>query len=297
MPWQGRPASRAAGASVRRHLEEFEASLGVPLLERTRHGVRTTAAGEWLAVQGRALLTSANVLFDSVRHLEEVPTGTLTLAIMPGLASDPLAAACQMLVRRFPRLDFCFSVRPDLMKALQAGEAEIAIGFLPDDLPLSYESLRIGEADIRLLASEAYLRAHGPIESPDDLSRHPLLRWATDVCNPVLLPLRDGRYVKSQPRVVSNDVMMLRAAAELGAGLVYAPDSLARQFMTGRSLVRVLDGQVGHQLGVGLVVPKVISAVPRIRAVWEIAVAIMEKRLVVSPSQAPEQRRGSATRS
>lgn len=277
-------------ASVRRHLEEFEASLGVPLLERTQQGVRPTAAGQWLAEQGRALLTSADELFDSVRRLEQDPTGMLTLAIMPGLAVEPLSVACQMLMKRFPELDFTLTVRRDLLKALQSGDAQIASGFLPDEVPASYETLRLAEADVRLMASPAYLRAHGPIESPQELSRHALLCWAIDGRDPTLLPLRDGSFLRVKPRVVSNEVMMLRAAAALGTGVVYAPDSLARHLMAGPSLVRVLDDQVGHQQGIGLIVPSLMRAVPRIKAVWEVILGIASQRILPTAGGPPQEK-------
>ena len=81
-------SSRALGlsrATVRRWLEELEASAGTALMIRTPFGIVPTVAGELLASKGRQLLHETEALVAALREVGHAPTGTVRIALPVGL--------------------------------------------------------------------------------------------------------------------------------------------------------------------------------------------------------------------
>ena len=123
-------------------------------------------------------------------------------------------------------------------------DVAIRAGELPDS---SLIARQIGSATYRLVASPAYLARHGTPQRPADLASHACLRF-----------MRSGMEVRTNwsfgagarrsevsvsGRLVSDDFVVLRTAAEQGLGITRLPGLLVHQAIQAGRLVALLDDQ------------------------------------------------------
>lgn len=263
---------RWARATLRRRVEELEVAAGVPLLRRSGQGAVPTEAGQALAARGREILAEAGALLASVREVGASPSGVVRVALPVGLPPEVLLPMYASLRARFPRLAVAVTPWDDPVKALfHDVDVAICFGAHPPEGPwVTRELLRVDE---RLLATPAYLAARGTPRRLEELTAHDLLVWAAPGAREPQLQLRDGGTLAVRPALVSPDIHFLRACSAAGLGLVYAPDGA----LPGDEArwVRVLDAVIGGERALRVVLPSALSDVPRIRAVLEVAEALL----------------------
>lgn len=268
---QGAAAQLAvARATVRRRLEDLETSLGVTLIHRSRLGATPTPAGVVLARRGQAVMEQANVLLGSLRELNAAPSGELRVVAPIGMPTAATAVLGQTVMRLWAGVTFDVQFSPSPIERLR-DDADIALTF-GDSVPEhGYEVLELATIRERLVASPAYLDAHGRIESVDGLGRYDLLVWTGPGSNPRLLPTLDGLLVPVTPRFVSGDVHLLHTMAANGAGVAYVPDGKLLPSQGGPGVLEpVLDHCIGRSRTFSLVVPEALADVPRVRTVVEL---------------------------
>jgi LysR family transcriptional regulator, carnitine catabolism transcriptional activator len=102
-----RAANRAhiAQPSLSQALRALERELGVDLFVRVGRGVRLSSAGEALVGPARQVLRAMDEVRDVVAGVVELRAGTLTLAALPTLAVDPIAALTGRFRERFPGVE------------------------------------------------------------------------------------------------------------------------------------------------------------------------------------------------
>src|SRR5689334_16521858 len=76
---RGADRSSLAVASASERIRGMEENLGVPLLRRTRHGVRPTAAGERLIDHARLIVRQSELMRGDLASLARGMTGRLRL--------------------------------------------------------------------------------------------------------------------------------------------------------------------------------------------------------------------------
>jgi len=280
---------RWARATLRRRVDELEASAGVPLLHRTAEGAMPTEAGLVLAERGRQILREANALLSTVREVGAEPSGTVRLVLpvgLPPLLMPPLYA---MLRARHPKLKVRVRFADDPMAGLLQ-ETDVAICFggkAPEGPWISYELGRVRE---RLLASPRYLDRKGTPASPEALRSHDLLLWEPVDATPSL-PLRNGGEITVVPALSSTDIHLLRQCAHNELGIAFVPDAeLPEPLRDSTDLVPVLADVVGRERAVHVVMPAALSDIPRIKAVLDQARMFMAHDVPVTP-------KGASTRS
>jgi DNA-binding transcriptional LysR family regulator len=258
---------RYARATLRRRVDELEVQAGVPLLHRTGQGATPTEAGRVLAERGRRILAEASALLSTVREIGAEPSGTVRIVLPVGLPPQLFAPMYAVLRARHEKLRLRVRFAEDPMAGL-LHDADVAICFggAPPEGPwISHELLRVPE---RLIASPAYLRAHGTPSSPADLHAHELLVWEPEGTETTRLPLRGGAELEVTPALASSDIHLLRQCAGGGLGVAFVPDaSLPEALVPEPALVTVLDGVVGRMRAVRVVMPAALSEIPRIKAV------------------------------
>lgn len=111
----------------------MEHALGVPLLDRTSHGVTPT-------VYGHALLGRAHVVFNELRQgvseiqsLADPGAGELHIGTTPPMSAIA-SAVFNSLIARYPRMTFNLTVAgtDDLLQALRQRDVELVISRLAD---------------------------------------------------------------------------------------------------------------------------------------------------------------------
>ncbi|MBV8449535.1 MAG: LysR family transcriptional regulator [Hyphomicrobiales bacterium] len=157
-------------------IQELEATLGLPLVERRRNGVRLTSAGDEIARRARSILTSVRDLSDYARNAAGTLSGGLVLGAIPSIAPYLLPAALPLVRARHPALEL----------TLRETQTSILIGeLLAGELDTILLSLPVEHAEIATLAlftdrfvlaarSDASFDRSKPI-TPEILSRENLL--------------------------------------------------------------------------------------------------------------------------
>lgn len=258
---------RMPRATLRRRVDALEARAGVPLLRRTRVGIESTEAGAVLAARGKQMIQEAAALVASVREIGQEPAGVLRVLLPIGLPPQLLVPLYTALRTAFPRLSVRVRFSADPLSSL-LDDVDVAI-HLCDRTPSgpweSFELLRVRE---RAVAHVDYLKRRGTPTSPAELSKHELLAWDAPGEDPRAWPLRSGGAISIEPALVSPDIHLLRQCMLAGSGIALLPDAMIPDpGADPGDLVPVLEDVIGRERSVRLVVPSVLSDVPKIKAV------------------------------
>jgi DNA-binding transcriptional LysR family regulator len=261
---------RSSRASVRRRIDELEATIGAPLLVRSEQGASATRAGALLAERGREILREASSVVALVRARSASAAGTLRVALPVGLPPKMLSLSWAAVRASQPelRLDVRFAEDP---VALLLHDIDVAVTFgdVPSEGP--WVTRVITRVPERLVASPAYLAAHSTPERLEDLAQHDLLLWTRPERRSLTLPLRAGGEHPVSPILCASDVHALRVAASDGLGLLYVIDpGLPDSVSAGADLVPVLDDVVGAERVLRVVMPAGLSEIPRILAALDL---------------------------
>ncbi|GAB2462219.1 MAG: LysR family transcriptional regulator [Comamonas sp.] len=118
-----------AQSAVSRQIAELERALGGALFYRTGRGVKPTALAEQVLPRVQALLSEADALVHLGKELTGVPSGLVTLGLVPGVAGFMAAALYAEVARRYPeiRLRVIEGYSGDMEVALSQGRIDIAI--------------------------------------------------------------------------------------------------------------------------------------------------------------------------
>ncbi|MFO1073675.1 MAG: LysR family transcriptional regulator [Geminicoccaceae bacterium] len=225
-------------------IRRLEARLGVRLLTRTTRRVAPTQAGErLLKVLGPALDTIAAELA-ALSELREKPAGTIRLTTSEHAAHSVLWPALARLLPDYPDIQVELSLDSGLVDIVaDRFDAGVRLG---ESVAKDMVAVRIGP-DLRMavVAAPAYLAAHPPPRTPQDLAEHRCinLRQPTSGGLYAWELERDGHAlrVRVEGQLAFNSMPMVVRAATAGFGLACViEDAVASQLAEGR-LVRVLD--------------------------------------------------------
>jgi DNA-binding transcriptional LysR family regulator len=122
-------------------------------------------------------------------------------------------------------------------------DVAIRTGALPDS---SLVARLVGSSSYRVVASPAYLARHGTPRRPSDLSAHACLRFAkSGTAVRTTWSFGKGKRATEVPvtgRLVSDDFVVLRKAAERGLGVARLPVLVVHDALRAGTLVELLDG-------------------------------------------------------
>lgn len=113
------PALHLSQPAVSRAVQELEDVLGVPLLQRGRHGVEPTTFAEALVRRTRNLADELQTALREIKHLADPTTGHVRLACMETLHAGLVGACVAELVIKHPLMRF----------VLESGQASDLISY------------------------------------------------------------------------------------------------------------------------------------------------------------------------
>ena len=116
-------------------IQALERELGGPLLERLPRKVRLTPAGRTALPHARASLAHAQRASSAARRASGVETGELHVGTLYSISTGVLPGALRTWRRGYPELQVHLVEFPhtnDLIAAMEAGQADVAVGPTPD---------------------------------------------------------------------------------------------------------------------------------------------------------------------
>ena len=226
-------------SGVSRALGRLEEKLDTTLLNRTTRRLVLTEEGSNFLQRARAILASVDEAEEQMARRRQQPAGRLRVnAAMPYMLHVivPLVPAFR---QQFPQIELELNTNDLVIDLLeQDTDVAIRIGALRDS---TLHARPLGHHSLRVLASPAYLQAHGRPTQVGHLAQHSLLGFA----QPVSLnhwPLRgpQGDSLQITPALHASSGETLRQLALAGAGIVCLADFMTAHDRQRGDLVQVL---------------------------------------------------------
>lgn len=236
-------AARAQGvtpSAISRQVARLEKALGLALLQRTTRQLRLTDAGLAVLEHGRAMVAAARATLEVAEGHVDVPRGRVRISAPKAFARQVLHRPVLDFLQRYPEVDVHFLVQDRPVDALREG-VDLVVR-LTDDPPPGMVARALCTVQQWVVASPAYLVAHAPVHTPDDLMAHSCIALGEQE--------RDGRWrfvrgdeaveVPVTGRYTVNHSEMRLAAVEAGLGIGCMPDFGAREALAAGRVVRLL---------------------------------------------------------
>jgi DNA-binding transcriptional LysR family regulator len=272
-------AADALGIShtiVSRQVRQLEEHLGAQLLNRTTRRFALTDAGRDYFESTRQVL---DLLDDADRnagrHQAEI-TGTLRINSPMAFGTIEVAQWLPGFLAKHPGLQVDLVCNDRMVDLIEDG-FDVALRLareLPDSTLIAR---RLATSKVLLVASPAYLRAHGAPAEPSDLAQHNCLVYtAASRANEWTLAGPDGgeHAIAVRGTLQANTNVALRAAAVAGLGIANAAAFIVREELERGALVEVLPGYTPKARELYALYPQNRHLSPKVRAFVDYAASV-----------------------
>ncbi len=226
-------------SGISRALSRLEQKLDTTLLRRTTRRLELTEEGEAFLVHTRAILDAIDDAEEQMAARREQPAGRLRVNAASPFMLHAIVPLVPEFRQRFPQIQRELDT-DDLNIDLIERRTDIAIriGALRDS---TLHARPLGSHRLRVLASQAYIDAHGRPKRVEELAQHVLLgfnqpeslnRW----------PLRGahGEEWPIAPQLTASSGETLRQLALQGVGIVCLSDFMTHADRASGALVPLL---------------------------------------------------------
>lgn len=272
-------AAREAGSApstLAKAVGRLEQGLGVRLFHRTTRQVSLTPDGERLYERCQRLLAEVDELQAEASGVRAQASGVLRIDLPIVLGRRFVLPLLGELLRRHPGLAVDVRLQDAYVDLVKEGiDAAVRIGELRDS---TLVSRRIGSQSLVLVASPAYLAAHGTPRRLDQLDRHAALvfRMPSSGRDRPWQFRQKGRALDLHPssRLRISEGEGLVQAALLGLGLAQVPDYFVRGELACGELVEVLPNLRPAPMPVSVVYPGSRLLPQRVRVLIDALAAV-----------------------
>lgn len=238
-------AARAVGrpkSSLSLAIRRLEEDLTVRLVDRSKYRFDLTAQGKKFYGQVQPLLMQLDQITTSYRLNSGQIVGSLKIAAPYEFGAHHLAPVIKQIVTENPNLSVTLDVSNSPPKLLFAQGYDVVFVMTNGGLSDSdVVSCRVFMLDRGLFASPEFLRQHGKINEPMDLTKVPLvastqdLRWRFTDANHVTIDV-----AMPESNFKSSNAEVRRTAALHGVGVTRVVASFCDSFVKKGRLVRLL---------------------------------------------------------
>ena len=229
-------------AMVTRYVGEMEQWLQARLLQRTTRSVTLTDAGEHALRRCQQMLAlSQDLEEETATTTEGALRGQLRLTCSGSFAFAQMGAAIADFLAQHPQLKIDLDASEGSLNLVEKRiDLAIRISAEPDPLLIGRPLAR---CDSALVASPAYLAAHGVPQQPADLAQHRCLSYAN--FGKSVWQLTQGDVVERvgvSGHFSANEATTLMRAALAGGGIAMQPTYLVNPYLHCGELQAVLPG-------------------------------------------------------
>jgi DNA-binding transcriptional LysR family regulator len=254
-----------AKSIVSRRLARLEADLGVQLLSRSTRGAALTEAGMTFRTHALKACAEIDVGKEATQCAEHL-CGRLRIAAPVSLGPTHFAPVLAAMAGNHPQLQIHASYSDHVVDLIGEGfDCAIRLGILQDS---NLIARKIGSVPGVIVASPAYIEAHGAPETVEELMTREALMKGTESWQLV----DGGKYISVRPqgRFKADNGMALVAAALAGIGVAYFPTSLIRKHLDSGALAPVMKRHPVHPFGVYVVRPPTQHPPRKIRVLTDL---------------------------
>ncbi|WP_043641176.1 LysR family transcriptional regulator [Chromobacterium haemolyticum] len=226
-------------SATSRSLARLEDKLKTTLLRRTTRRLELTEEGRAFLHNARAIIESVDNAEEQMLARREQPSGRLRVDAATPFMLHVIVPLVRAYRERYPQVALELNSNEGIIDLLERRtDVAIRIGRLKDS---TLHSRLIGHSRLRILASPAYLEAHGQPHDVQALSRHALLGFnQPETLNNWPLLGADGETYRIEPAVRTSSGETLRQLALNGAGIVCLSDFMTEQDRESGRLVQIL---------------------------------------------------------
>ena len=201
------PAARKLGLSppaVTRLIASLEERLGTRLLQRTTRKVALTDAGARYLERARRILADIEEAELAAESERTRPTGRLVVSAPVGFGRLHVSPVMSAYLKRYPDVSGELRLEDRVVNLVEDGvDLAVRIGQLPDS---SLVARQVGDMRRIVVASPAYLKAHGEPKTPEAISAHQIIQFGVSALTADWRFARDGEELRINiaPRFTSN---------------------------------------------------------------------------------------------
>jgi DNA-binding transcriptional LysR family regulator len=239
-------AARALGftrSQTTRYVSELEAEMGVRLLTRTTRQVSLTAAGRLYLDRAKSIVAELARTEELVRQQQQTLKGEIRVSVPLSFGLRFLPDAILQFRTLYPEVRLKLNLTDRFVDVMSEDyDMALRISGPPSDKTSVWR--KIQSAPRVLVASPAYLRRKGPLDSPDDLAEHDCLAYAhtADRVSWVLrnVESEDVRTVHIDSCLTCDDGDLIGELAARGEGVALLPRFIVAKSLESGALVEVL---------------------------------------------------------
>jgi DNA-binding transcriptional LysR family regulator len=232
---------RISPTAASRAVAALEQSLGAALLRRTTRSVRLTEEGATYLERCRAALADLEEAALALRGDGATPGGRLVVTAPVTFGRLHILPVALELLRAHPALEVELTLIDRVVRLVDEGiDVAVRIGDLSDS---SLHALKVAEVRRVLVASPAYLAAHGAPEHVAALHGHALISFTElDRAHEWRFGPAGKPAIRIDPRLTLNTADAAIAAAIDGVGIARAFSYQALDAIAAGQLETILDG-------------------------------------------------------
>jgi len=266
-------ASDALGVAksvLSQHLARLESDLGVRLIQRTTRKLQITDVGLRYYQRCRAVLAEvarASTVIDDARG---TPRGTVRLTSPVNFAQGILAPVLADFMLEYPEVEVALDITNREIDLIAEGY-DVALRIAPGMRASSLVVRSFLLKQHMLVAGRRYVDRHGLPRTPDDLRAlasvgglHGSVRGGRHAWR-LTHASGEVRIVSYSPRLVTEDILVLKQAALAGCGIAELPPISCRDELADGSLVQLLPDWSLPDMSLYAVFPSRKGLTPAVR--------------------------------
>lgn len=226
-------------SGISRALRRLESKLDTTLLRRTTRRLELTEEGRFFLDRARQILAAVDDAEDEMSSRRQKPAGRLRVNAASPFMLHVIVPLVGGFRARFPDIELELNTSDQIIDLLeQRTDVAIRIGSLRDS---TLHARPLGLSRLRILASPAYLKAHGTPKHVRDLARHNLIGFSqTETLNDWPLRHSQGDTLRITPGLYASSGETIRQLVLAGQGIACLADFMTASDQADGTLVPLL---------------------------------------------------------
>lgn len=239
-------------SALSQQIQALEQEVGTLLLDRSKRGVRLTAAGEILYHHARRIFVELEQAQTALQELEGLQRGELYIGVVQTVNDYLMPLLASAFAECHPQIKLCIDELPsdEIEKRLEQGELQVGLGFLPGSSH-SLESFALFEEPLVLIVRDDHSLAYQAQVAVASLDQLPMVMLSHTYCTRRLWE-ESAHLTPARPQVVMemNTVSSILAVVEnTGLATILPKFTLKRNVSSRLVSVDLIEPTPSRQVG------------------------------------------------